>query len=262
MYGISIDTEDVAGILADASGDTLAFDEAPDVGLTFPGQDGDATWRCTECSETTDEKNYAGGNVDPESLCTGTECEACEGWGNVMPDGTPDNQGVNTSTACATCDGSGHGAHNWLTEPHAWLNSAGIHVREDTVTVSLSLGDPRGAFTMSVERLTYTPEGSDTEVTELRLSVPTPADTMAHMGLVPLGSPGYYRIVSSESPAHVAAREAVRAAESDVEYAAKARKAIAMLSERADRANQQDSAAHRNEARALAMAQFLDTMGA
>ena len=65
------------------------------------------------------------------------------------------------------------------------FNHAGVEIREDSVDVHISIGDPRGAFVMRIERLS---DG------ELRLSVPTPDDSLLHCQLTQLGSPGYYRI--------------------------------------------------------------------
>lgn len=103
-------------------------------------------------------------------------------------------------------------AHDWVDVDHAWLNSASITTNGDQISVSISVGDPRGAFVMGVERVNYVNDSGE-EVTEVRLSVPAVSDAYSHMGLVPLGSHGYYRIVPSESPEHVAARNAARKTE-------------------------------------------------
>lgn len=87
------------------------------------------------------------------------------------------------------------GKHEPNPIPISWLNSAGIDIDQDndTVTVRISVGDPRGAFAMKIERLQYTDsDGNDRD--ELRLNVPTDQDGMPHMQLTPLASPGYYRI--------------------------------------------------------------------
>lgn len=75
-----------------------------------------------------------------------------------------------------------------------WCNSAGIDIREDAVSVKVSVGDPRGAFVMNVARV-KTRDGEK----KLRLTVPHPEDSFPHMGLRPLASPGYYEIVDSET---------------------------------------------------------------
>lgn len=93
--------------------------------------------------------------------------------------------------------------NGYLTGP---VNSAGVDVERgdfcDRVDLHVSVGDPRGAFNMRVE--------VDRETGELRLSLPHPEDSLPHMGLVPLASPGYYRVTSYE-----AGRRAVEAARTE-----------------------------------------------
>jgi Zn ribbon nucleic-acid-binding protein len=197
-YTVTIDGTDYDG----NDVPTIHTDEAPDVTVTFPGEEGVTEYTCANCGETTEE--------EPEGVtdrCSATECEACDGIGFTWPEGTTDFHAVE-GTECPACETEGHGAHDWEPPLHAWVNSAGISVSDDEIVLRVSVGDPRGAFVMRLERVNYRPADSDgTEAPELRLSVPTPADGMPHMGLVPLGSAGYYRIVPSESPEHVAARE-------------------------------------------------------
>lgn len=71
------------------------------------------------------------------------------------------------------------------TGPAAWLNSAGIHVTSSEARVSLSVGDPRGAFTFEIRRR------SDTGA--LLLHTPYPGESAPHMGLSPLHD-GTYRV--------------------------------------------------------------------
>lgn len=243
-YSVSIDGQDMNGTL---SGDPFSFDEMPGVSVSFPGEEGITEYRCTECSETTQDApaTYAEGVTVPlRDQCDATECEACDGVGAIWPDGTTDFRGT-ASRECEICQGTGHGAHVWRPETHAWVNSARISADDDTVAVHISVGDPRGAFTMSV---TCGDDG------ELRLSVPTPADGWAHMGLVPLRSHGYYRIVPSESAEHVAARKAMQRT-ADVENA------LQRASRDFARAGSGNTPAERNEARALILASLLDRLG-
>jgi hypothetical protein len=192
--------------LATISGDDLypSEDDAQiysgepiDVTVTYPGEEGVSEWTCGKCGETTQDDPA---DVGSGSLCESAECEACDGVGQIWPEGTTDYQNTE-SKDCEACATTGHGAHDWQADAHDWVNSAGISTTEDSVSVRISVGDPRGAFVMSVTR------GDDGE---LRLSLPSPADGMAHMGLVPL-SPGYFRIVPSESPEHVKARREANA---------------------------------------------------
>lgn len=143
---------------------------------------------------------------------------------------------MGAEVACHYCDRPLHrGAAGWVDEtdgahcqspeepdpahhepvpiPLSWANSAAISLdeTEDRISVSISVGDPRGAFVLSVERLRFTcNSGSNgpgrvvqscalghtapTPHNELRLSVPHPDDSQPHMPLTRLASAGYYRI--------------------------------------------------------------------
>lgn len=70
--------------------------------------------------------------------------------------------------------------------PLGWCNSAAISLdrRDDAVTVSISVGDPRGAFAFTVRRLS---DG------RLVLHTPYPGEGMAHMQLREM-HPGTYEI--------------------------------------------------------------------
>lgn len=70
--------------------------------------------------------------------------------------------------------------------PLGWVNSATITLdrRDDAVTLSISVGDPRGAFTLTVRRL---PDG------RLLMFAPHPTETMLHLPLAEL-RPGVYEI--------------------------------------------------------------------
>lgn len=70
--------------------------------------------------------------------------------------------------------------------PLGWVNHAAISLdrREDSVTLSISVGDPRGAFVFTVRRL---PSG------ELLMYIPTPEDSAPHRELRPVRH-GVYEI--------------------------------------------------------------------
>jgi hypothetical protein len=172
MYTVSVNGTQFTG--DDFGGVGFDGDDAPRVQVTFPGEDGITEWRCTECGEATQDepvRDYTV-NVDPESLCEASDCVKCEGSGEI--DGPE----------CAECAGTGDGAHDWTTEAHSWVNSASIGAEEDSVSVAISVGDPRGAFVMTVTRW---PDGS------LTLRVPHPADSLPHMKLTER-SEGHYDI--------------------------------------------------------------------
>ena len=86
------------------------------------------------------------------------------------------------------------------------FNAAGVDVRSDSqVDLWVSIGDPRGAFVMRLE-LVETDDGP-----ELRLGVPHPSGSMNHMGLVPLASDGYYRVVGQQPSGLPSLHHAARA---------------------------------------------------
>ena len=81
-------------------------------------------------------------------------------------------------------EASNYGPHDPQAIPGSFANSASISVGEyDEVTVTISVGDPRGAFAMTVDRMD---DGT------LRLSVPDPSDGFAHMPLTQI-MPGMFK---------------------------------------------------------------------
>lgn len=76
--------------------------------------------------------------------------------------------------------------HEVTPAPLAWLNSAGVSFDEgeDSVTVSISVGDPRGAFVFTVRRV---PEDAGTDLSgKLIMHLPHPEDSAPHMPLAAL----------------------------------------------------------------------------
>lgn len=71
--------------------------------------------------------------------------------------------------------------------PLGWANSAQIVLDrdEDSITLLISVGDPRGAFAFTVRR---------TQDGELRLTVPHPSDGLLHMPLTEDPGRGMYKI--------------------------------------------------------------------
>jgi hypothetical protein len=72
--------------------------------------------------------------------------------------------------------------------PLGWCNSATIHLdrEEDSVTVLISVGDPRGAFAFTVRRL---------QDGRLIMHTPYPGESMPHLGLTEI-RPGTYEVGS------------------------------------------------------------------
>lgn len=79
--------------------------------------------------------------------------------------------------------------------PLSWVNSAGVHLNEgeDSVTVTISVGDPRGAFAFTVRRI---PADADGELAgRLLMHTPYPGQSSPHMPVKEL-HPGTYVIGS------------------------------------------------------------------
>lgn len=94
----------------------------------------------------------------------------------VEPWATTDDDGVEISSA-----------------PLAWLNHASVYAseEEDSVTVMISVGDPRGAFEFSVRRI---PADADSELAgKLIMHVPYPEKATPHVPVRDL-HPGTYLI--------------------------------------------------------------------
>lgn len=172
-----------------------------------------AKTRCTWCKGALvdeEEPPHKFGEED-EPWCTERMCSACEGTGL--------NDESHAGTVCDTCDGHGFLPHQREPMPLSWCNSAGIHLDEeqDQVTVTISVGDPRGAFAFTVGRFrsdhylcqacngegavkenVVCPECRGTcrvSVDELRVWTPAPGEPLPHMQLESLGHRlGAYRI--------------------------------------------------------------------
>lgn len=141
--------------------DNLQFveDDSVTVSLEFPWET-DAGLRCVRCGE----------NV-VETL-NGYETEA----GNPSCDGEDDDGPV---------------SHVVEPGPLAWVNSATIAAdeTEDSITVSISVGDPRGAFCFTVRRVPGDAGGD--LAGRLVLHMPYPGEPCPHQQLTAL-HPGAY----------------------------------------------------------------------
>ncbi|MGZ6281856.1 MAG: hypothetical protein ACXWQ5_01060 [Ktedonobacterales bacterium] len=81
---------------------------------------------------------------------------------------------------------NGYADADAIAAPLGWCNNAGIELdrKEDAIKLSISTGDPRGAFVFTVRRM---PDGS------LIMHVPTPTSNFLHEPLTPLHD-GTYQI--------------------------------------------------------------------
>lgn len=173
MYDINM-----SGELAGGDQETVIAESLDhlSVQLTINEEGDQPTHRCSGCGEETDQEDIVTFGV-----------EICEGSGKWMtcPDQTSDHTKPD-KIDCDTCDGSGEiEIHDWETIPLHWANSASIHARpdRDEIQVTISVGDPRGAFVMTVERRD---DG-------LYLSVPHAGMGMSHMPLTER-SAGWFKV--------------------------------------------------------------------
>lgn len=136
------------------------------------------THHCATCGEETDQEDIVSFGV-----------EVCEGSGKWVA--CPDQSSDHTKPGqieCDTCNGAGEiEIHQWEAIPLHWCNSASIHARpdRDEIQVTISVGDPRGAFVMTVER----------REDGLYLSVPSAGMGAPHMPLTER-SAGWFKIGS------------------------------------------------------------------
>ncbi|MPZ79664.1 MAG: hypothetical protein GEV28_04400 [Actinophytocola sp.] len=137
-------------------------DDTPDtVSLEFD-TDYTPTYRCRACGEELTE------TVDGYETESGdTTCVDFEPAADTDPD-------------------YGEGPHEPERIPLSWCNSAAVHTdeSEDSVTVSISVGDPRGAFTFTIRRV---PDDTDGDLAgHLIMHTPYVGQPLAHMDLTPL----------------------------------------------------------------------------
>lgn len=200
---VTVDGESVESRDGD-NPDTWLVDNAERVHVSLAGEarcngdaDTGAEWRCVGCGVALIQGSEplapsepgvcAWKDVEDESTtCTYHRCLHCHGSGDVcVPCADPES--VAEGDTCKACDGAGFYGHEPEPVPLSWANSAAIDLdpEQDRISVRISVGDPRGAFVMTVERM---------DDGELRLSLPHPDHSLIHLPLTALASPGYYRI--------------------------------------------------------------------
>lgn len=163
----------------------IETDQDVRVSLEFD-QDDAYSHVCADCGESVDE--------DGTDESGENECSANSLGYEHDNDGYPD-----CGPGCQLDGSSGEdhylretfGAHSPERAPLSWVNSAAISIDpgEDQVTVTISVGDPRGAFAFTVRRVTPN-EGEP----YLVMHTPYPGETMAHMPMEHV-SDGTYRVL-------------------------------------------------------------------
>jgi hypothetical protein len=152
--------------------DTVSLEFSPDHGCSY---------RCRACGEELVETLDGYQTAAGEYACADSE---------PAGDGDPDY---------------GDGPHDPERVPLTWCNSAALHSDEleDSVTVSISVGDPRGAFTFTIRRVPDDVEGD--LAGQLIMHVPYVGESTPHMPLSALRDGAY--LVGS--PCQARSREAV-----------------------------------------------------
>ncbi|MBB5801302.1 hypothetical protein F4560_001070 [Saccharothrix ecbatanensis] len=137
----------------------LVEDDSVTVSIEFPWETASA-YRCSACREPLTETVTGYVDSSGESEC----------WSYVP----------------SVDEGPDVGPHVPERVPLAWVNSAAINVdeTEDAVTVSISVGDPRGAFCFQVRRVRDDAPGE--LAGRLVLHVPHPGDSTPHKPLTAL----------------------------------------------------------------------------
>jgi len=133
---------------------------------------------CEHCGGVEDDHDSA---VDWECGC-GAEVDSLDGACPNCGAGPP----AETLQGCPGQDWSGTNTWEPVDPPLSWCKSAGVNTdpRDDAVTVSISVGDPRGGFTMTIRRL---PDG------RLVMYLPYPERSLLHLPLREI-HPGTYEV--------------------------------------------------------------------
>ena len=149
-----------------ANGEMIATDEEDSSVVTLENADG-TELRCAACGEPLSEAPE--GYVDDSG---GLVCAAYD------PFEDPDVDDVESAPEV------GEAPHRAQRVPLSWCNGAGIHTdtREDSVTVTISVGDPRGAFIFTVRRI---PDDAETNGGRLLMHTPHPGQSLPHAELTP-----------------------------------------------------------------------------
>ncbi|MEV7040450.1 hypothetical protein [Amycolatopsis sp. NPDC051061] len=129
-------------------------------------------------------------------------CRACREELAETPDGYESTSG---DTACADFEPTvdtdpdyGEGPHDPERIRLSWCNSATAQTdeSEDSVALSISVGDPRGAFTFTIRRV---PEDADGDLAgRLIMHTPYAGEHMLHVSLTPLHDGTY--VVGTYAP--------------------------------------------------------------
>lgn len=158
------------------NGDMICIDDDDDASvIAFDNADDDTEWRCAACGEGLSEEPDGYADESGKLVC-----------GVYDPDEDPDVDDIETAPDV------GEGPHRPHRVPLSWANGASIRTQpdEDSITVTISIGDPRGAFAFTVRRI---PESAPENGGRLVMHTPYPGQPTPHVGLTP-GHAGTYWI--------------------------------------------------------------------
>ncbi|WP_020496974.1 hypothetical protein [Sciscionella marina] len=133
--------------------------------ITFENAE-DSAWRCAACGEALSEE--VDGYADESGSLV---CDAYD------PYDDPETDDIETAPDFR------EGPHRVERVPLAWANGATIRTDpdEDSITVTVSVGDPRGAFAFTVRRI---PDDAPTNGGRLIMHTPYPGEPMPHRDLI------------------------------------------------------------------------------
>lgn len=153
-------------------GEDQSIDDFESSTVEFGGENDETSHRCKACGLELIEDADSFRAVDGPRWLDAAECHE-----NVRDESTDDD--------------SDYGPHDPEAIPLRWVNSAGVSVDEehDSITVWISVGDPRGGFTMEIRRID--PEADSDLAGKLIMHLPHEAASMLHMPLKELHAGTY-----------------------------------------------------------------------
>ncbi|WP_338596925.1 hypothetical protein [Saccharopolyspora sp. SCSIO 74807] len=146
-----------------ANGEMVSTDYDGDSSvITFDNAE-DTEWRCETCGEALYEDACGYTDESGSAVCTA-----------YIPDADSDDDGTEPET--------GEGPHRPQRVTLWWANGATIRTEpdEDSITVTISVGDPRGAFAFTVRRI---PDDAPANGGRLIMHTPYPGEPLPHAEL-------------------------------------------------------------------------------
>lgn len=148
-----------------ANGEMISTDYDDDSSVIRFENAEDTEWRCQACGESLSE--------EPDGYADESGSLICPAYD---PYEDPDIDDVESAPEFH------EGPHRPQRVPLSWANSAAIHTDpdEDSITVTVSVGDPRGAFAITVRRI---PDDAPDNGGRLIMHTPYPGEPLPHAEL-------------------------------------------------------------------------------